>query len=663
MRGLPVLHDRSREPVRRRRVHGLGSRRRVRDSHRRRAPTSCIPLPEGFDDLDAAPLLCGGVIGYRSLKVAGVEPGMRVGLYGFGASATAVIQVAVHWGCEVYVVTRSEVGAASRRGSRRALGRRPRRRRRPCRSTPRSPSRRSARSWSLALGHLDRGGIVAINAIHLDHIPAFDYERLWWERQLRSVANVTRDDVREFLSIAAEIGVTPVYEHDRPRRREPRPGPTGTRRGTGHVRAAGARLVPLSEHVGGRRFGGDEHVTSWSRRVSAASQKPLGAQRPNYSKADVLKDAVALGVQADDQAALLALAKVAHERPGFRTTISVQTGDRRTLDFEVVHTDDGPVARQIDADGTPAPSADPTGGRRAQPVGQRCGRRRTNTARPARSRSSPVLTNTLVETPDLVAVFASVGHEALWANDAFVTLVPIRQADKVWLVELLDEWSKGHYEVKVLPALVKYGRWRGRLTLLSADGDSLPVSGGDRRSPRPARRHRRSVDGGARPHRAPPRRGAGLGDRDPLRRARRARQRHHRRARQRRRDPVREPGHRPGARLSRGRAQRQEPARLDPPRGRTRRPARARAARRARRRIAGRAASPRRRRRLALPRDRRERPDRQPRDRGPRPQRARRHRAGRGGPRVGGEGLHRSVHRPAESHASARPARAGVCPI
>ncbi len=66
-----------------------------------------------------------------------------------------------------------------------------------------------------------------------------------------------------------------------------------------------------------------QHVTSWSRRVSAASQKPLGTQRPNYSKADVLKDAVALGVQADDQAALLALAKVAHERPGFRTTITV----------------------------------------------------------------------------------------------------------------------------------------------------------------------------------------------------------------------------------------------------------------------------------------------------------------------------------------------------
>jgi diguanylate cyclase (GGDEF)-like protein/PAS domain S-box-containing protein len=215
-------------------------------------------------------------------------------------------------------------------------------------------------------------------------------------------------------------------------------------------------------------------VTSWSRRVTAASQKPIGAQRPSYSKADVLKDAVALGVQADDQAALLALAKVAHERPGFRTTVFVLTGDGRQLNFEVVHTEDGPVAREVDADG--APTATPAPPRTA---GAELAVRESEIGdQPDDDEVEvlPILTNTMVETPDLVAVFASVGHEALWANDAFVTLVPIRQADKVWLVELLDEWSKGHYEVKVLPALVKYGRWRGRLTLLSADGDSLPVS-------------------------------------------------------------------------------------------------------------------------------------------------------------------------------------------
>lgn len=215
-------------------------------------------------------------------------------------------------------------------------------------------------------------------------------------------------------------------------------------------------------------------MTSWSRRVSAASQKPLGAQRPNFSKAEVLKDAVALGVQADDQAALLALAKVAHERPGFRTTIAVQTGDGHKLDFEVVHTDDGPVARQVDPDGTPSPAPTRPAAAERGPSGN--GSREAEHGETDEVEILPVLTNTMVETPDLVAVFASVGHEALWANDAFVTLVPIRQADKVWLVELLDEWSKGHYEVKVLPALVKYGRWRGRLTLLSADGDSLPVS-------------------------------------------------------------------------------------------------------------------------------------------------------------------------------------------
>jgi len=86
-----------------------------------------------------------------------------------------------------------------------------------------------------------------------------------------------------------------------------------------------------------------------------------------------------------------------------------------------------------------------------------------------------ILTDTLVETPDMVAVFASVGREALWANDAFVTVIPIRAVDKLWLVELLDEWSRGHFEVKVLPALVKFGRWRGRLTFVS-DGGPLPVS-------------------------------------------------------------------------------------------------------------------------------------------------------------------------------------------
>ena len=86
-----------------------------------------------------------------------------------------------------------------------------------------------------------------------------------------------------------------------------------------------------------------------------------------------------------------------------------------------------------------------------------------------------ILTDTLVETPDMVAIFASIGREAMWANDAFVTLITLREADQIWLIDLMDEWSRGHYEVKVLPALVKFGRWRGRLTFVADDGP-VPVS-------------------------------------------------------------------------------------------------------------------------------------------------------------------------------------------
>jgi propanol-preferring alcohol dehydrogenase len=170
------------------------------------------PLPDGFADLDAAPLLCGGVIGYRSLRVAGVEPGMRLGLYGFGASATCVVQVARHWGCEVHVCTRSaqERAAALELGATWAGG--------PT-ETPPVPLDAAITFAPVgevvvaALGALDRGRIVAVNAIHLDRIPEFPYELLWWERQVRSVANVTRDDVEAFLRLAAEIPVRTRVEH------------------------------------------------------------------------------------------------------------------------------------------------------------------------------------------------------------------------------------------------------------------------------------------------------------------------------------------------------------------------------------------------------------------------------------------------------------------
>ncbi len=168
------------------------------------------PLPDGFDDLAAAPLLCGGVIGYRSLGVAGVDlasaAGTRLGLYGFGASATIVIQLAVSAGVEVFVATRStaEQQAAVALGAAWA-GRYD--------ESPRVPLDAAitfAPSGDVviaALRAVDRGGIVAVNAIHLDRIPEFDYDLLWGERSLRSVANVTRRDAAEFLARAAAIPI------------------------------------------------------------------------------------------------------------------------------------------------------------------------------------------------------------------------------------------------------------------------------------------------------------------------------------------------------------------------------------------------------------------------------------------------------------------------
>lgn len=164
------------------------------------------PVPESMPDTAAAPLLCGGVIGYRALRRARVAPGDRVGLYGFGASALCAIQVARHWGCEVYVATRSaseqerarELGAAWAGGYED-----------PCPVRLNAAVTFAPVGWVVirALQALERGATVAINAIHLDGIPAFDYADLWWERELASVANVTRADAREFMSLAAEIPV------------------------------------------------------------------------------------------------------------------------------------------------------------------------------------------------------------------------------------------------------------------------------------------------------------------------------------------------------------------------------------------------------------------------------------------------------------------------
>jgi propanol-preferring alcohol dehydrogenase len=168
-----------------------------------------FPLPDALDDLHAAPLLCAGIIGFRSLRVAGVQPGERVGLFGFGASAHLAIEVLHSWACEVYVSTRGESHQQLARSMGAAwVGA----------ETERPPSELDraitfAPSGDVvvaALSSLRKGGIVAINAIHLDRIPQFDYDKLLWgERQIRSVANMTRADARDFLQIAADIGMRP----------------------------------------------------------------------------------------------------------------------------------------------------------------------------------------------------------------------------------------------------------------------------------------------------------------------------------------------------------------------------------------------------------------------------------------------------------------------
>ena len=169
-----------------------------------------FPLPDELDDLHAAPLLCAGIIGFRSLRVADVQRGERVGLFGFGASAHLAIAVLRAWECEVYVATRGEPRIADWRGSLGAVWVGGERDRPPVALDRAVTFAPSGDVVIAALGSLRKGGVVAINAIHLDRIPEFDYDRLLWgERQIRSVANMTRADARDFLRTAAEIGLRP----------------------------------------------------------------------------------------------------------------------------------------------------------------------------------------------------------------------------------------------------------------------------------------------------------------------------------------------------------------------------------------------------------------------------------------------------------------------
>ena len=165
-----------------------------------------LPLPDSLSDAQAAPLLCAGIIGYRSLRKADVQPGEHIGLFGFGASAHLAIQVALYWGCKVSVFTRS--------------------------SKHQNHARELGAFWagdanSEGTSTLDRaiifapigelvpttlekvrpGGTVAINAIHMSDIPSFPYQTIYGERTLRSVANAKYQDGVEFLEMAVKAGI------------------------------------------------------------------------------------------------------------------------------------------------------------------------------------------------------------------------------------------------------------------------------------------------------------------------------------------------------------------------------------------------------------------------------------------------------------------------
>ncbi len=164
-------------------------------------------IPDGFKDTEAAPLLCAGIIGYRALRISGINPGQRLGLIGFGASAHISIQIALHWGCEVYVFSRTEehLTLAQNLGAVwvGSLKDTP-----PVKLdsivnfTPAGPT------VPEGMRLLDKGGTQALAGIYMSPVPELDYEKyLYYERTLRSVANATRRDGEELLKIAAEIPI------------------------------------------------------------------------------------------------------------------------------------------------------------------------------------------------------------------------------------------------------------------------------------------------------------------------------------------------------------------------------------------------------------------------------------------------------------------------
>jgi len=171
------------------------------------APESFVyEIPEGFPDEQAAPLLCAGIIGFRSLRLSGIKRGGRLGFYGFGAAAHVAIQVARHWGVEAFASTRDarhqklalELGAAWAGGT---LDEPPEKLDAAIVFAP------AGEIVPAALKALKKGGVLVLGGIHMSPIPSFSYDLLYQERMIRSVANNTRQDGEDFLRVAAEIPI------------------------------------------------------------------------------------------------------------------------------------------------------------------------------------------------------------------------------------------------------------------------------------------------------------------------------------------------------------------------------------------------------------------------------------------------------------------------
>ncbi|HXY25656.1 MAG TPA: zinc-dependent alcohol dehydrogenase family protein [Candidatus Acidoferrum sp.] len=174
------------------------------------APENFVyPIPEGFPDEQAAPLLCAGIIGFRCLRLSGIKAGGRLGFYGFGAAAHVAIQVACHWKVEVFASTRDtrhqklalELGAAWAGGT---FDEPPKKLDAAIVFAP------AGEIVPAALKALKKGGVLVLGGIHMSAIPSFEYDLLYQERVIRSVANNTRQDGEDFLRVAAEI---PIHTH------------------------------------------------------------------------------------------------------------------------------------------------------------------------------------------------------------------------------------------------------------------------------------------------------------------------------------------------------------------------------------------------------------------------------------------------------------------